>query len=178
MEERLHFNHMWTDPFTKSSGKSHALLFQTPANFADTFAWPYTGIAFTHVIHILHILWGVWVVALLKPSRDSGMQVGSHLILMPKEPTRLNMAPRSLFGMRVFVQRSKIQLVSQTEPKFLCERKFLYQMMLSLTLWKYGHEQMHSHVLTCKGQRQTLFTTFLRSEFSPESRKFNSIVLP
>ena len=38
--------------------------------------------------------------ALLKPSRDSGLQVGSPLILMPKEPTRLNMAPRSLFGTR------------------------------------------------------------------------------
>ena len=85
---------------------------------------------------------------------------------MPKEPTRLNMAPRFLFGMRVFVQRSNIQLVSQTEPKFLCKR------MLSLTLWKYGHKQMHSYVLTWKGRRQTLFTT------SPVSRKFNSIVLP
>ena len=138
MEEHLRFNHMWTDPFTKSSGKSHAPLFQTPENSADYFAWLYTGIAFTHVIHILHILWGLRVVALLKPSRDSGAQVASPLILMPKEPTRSNMAPRSLFGIRVFVQRSKIQHVSQTEPKFLCER------MLSLTLWKYSHKQMHS----------------------------------
>ncbi len=52
------------------------------------------------------------------------------------------MAPRSLFGIRVFVQQSKIQLISQTEPKFLFKR------MLSLALWKYGHKQMHSHVLT------------------------------
>ncbi len=37
---------------------------------------------------------------------------------------------------------------------------------------------MHSHVLTWKGQRQTLFTTFLRNKFSPLSGKFNSIVLP
>ena len=87
-------------------------------------------------------------------SRDSGSQVGSPLILMPKEPTRSNMAPRSLFGIRVFVQRSKIQHVSQTEPKFLCKR------MLSLTLWKYGHNQMHLHVLAWKGRRQTLFTTY------------------
>jgi len=107
IEECLYFNHRWTDPFTKSSGKSHAPLFLTPVNSADSFPWPYTGIAFTHVIHkLLHIMWGVQVVALLKPSRDSGMQVGSPLILMPKEPTRSNMAPRSLFGIRVFVQRS------------------------------------------------------------------------
>ena len=70
------------------------------------------------------------------------------------------------------VPRSKIQLVSQIESKFLCQR------MLSLTLWNYGHKQMHSHVLTWKGQRQTLSTTFLRSKFSPLSRKFSSIVLP
>ena len=38
MEERLHFNHMWTDSFTKSSGKSHAPLFQTPVNSVDSFA--------------------------------------------------------------------------------------------------------------------------------------------
>ena len=167
MEERLHFNHMWTDSFTKSSGKSHAPLFQTPVNSVDSFAWPYTGIAFTHVIHILHILWDLRVVAKLKPSRESGTYVESPLILMPKEPTRSNMAPHSLFGIRVFVQQSKIQLVSQKEPKFLCGR------MLGLTLWKYSHKRMHSHVLTWKGRRQTLI-----SEFSPVSRKFNSIVLP
>ena len=163
---------MWTDSFTKSSGKSHAPLFQTPVNFVNSFAWPYTGIAFAHVIHILHILWGLRVVALLKPSRDSGTYVESPNILMPKEPTRSNMAPRSLFGIRVLVQRSKIQLVSQKEPKFLCGK------MLGLTFWKYSHKRMHSHVLTWKGRRQTLFTTFFISEFSPVSRKFNSIVLP
>jgi hypothetical protein len=79
MEEHLRFNHMWTDPFTKSSGKSHAPLFQTPENSADYFAWLYTSIAFTHFIHILHILWGLRVVVSLKPSRDSGAQVGSPL---------------------------------------------------------------------------------------------------
>jgi hypothetical protein len=51
-------------------------------------------------------------------------------------------------------------------------------MMLSLTRWNAGHKQMHSHVLTWKGQRQTLFTTCLRSKFSPVSWKFNSIELP
>jgi len=67
---------------------------------------------------------------------------------MTKEPKqdeiwwRWNMVPHSLFGIRVFVQQSKIQLVSQTEPKFLCKR------MLSLTLSKYAHKHMHSHVLT------------------------------
>ena len=38
MEERLHFNHMWTDSFTKSSVKSYAPLFLTPANSANSFA--------------------------------------------------------------------------------------------------------------------------------------------
>ena len=172
MEERPHFNHMWTDPFAKSSGENTCSPVSDSSRFCRFHCIPYTGIAFTHVIHILHILWGMRIVASLKPLRDSGTQVGSPLIWMPKEPTRSNMAPRSLFGIRVFVQRSKIQLVSQTEPKFLCER------MLTITLWKYGHKRMHSHVLTWKGRRQASFTTFLRNEFSPVSRKFNAIVLP
>ena len=49
--------------------------------------------------------------ASLKLSRDSGTYVESPLILMLKEPTRSNMAPGSLFGIRVFVQWSK-KLVS------------------------------------------------------------------
>ena len=99
IEEGLHCSHMWTKPSMKSSGEiTCSSIFKTPINSADSFAWLYTGITFTHVIHILHILWGIQVVALLNPSRDSGMQGGSPFILMPKEPTRSKMAPRSLFG--------------------------------------------------------------------------------
>ncbi len=63
--------------------------------------------------HILHILWGFRVVASLKPLTDSGYTSWVPFYIMPKEPTRSNMAPRSLFGIRIFVQWSKIQLVSQ-----------------------------------------------------------------
>ena len=86
----------------KLGGKSDAPLSWTPWNSVISFARAYLVDAHTHVIHLLHVLWGVWVVALLEPSSESGTQGGSPLILMSKEPTRSNMAPRTLFGFWVF----------------------------------------------------------------------------
>jgi hypothetical protein len=59
-------------------------------------------------------------VASLKPLRDSGTQAGSPPILLPKEPTRLNMAPRNLFGIRVFFFGLKFSLSAKHNLIFLC----------------------------------------------------------
>ncbi len=100
----------------RALGKSHAPLCWTPMNSASSFAWPCIGTAFTHVIHILHVLWGLRVVALLKPSRDSGTLAGSPPILLPKELTRSNIAPRTLFGFRVFFHGVKFSSSAKQNP--------------------------------------------------------------
>ncbi len=100
--------------------KLHAPLCWTPMDSVSSFAWPCIGTAFTHVIHILHVLWGFGVVALFKPSRDSGTQAGSPPILLPKQPTRLNMAPCTLFGIRVFFFGLKFSSSAKHNPIFLC----------------------------------------------------------
>ena len=68
--------------------------------------------------HTACMIWGLWVVALLEPSRDSGIQDGSPLILilMPKEPTRSNMAPRTLFGFKVFFNWVKSSTSAKQNP--------------------------------------------------------------
>ena len=96
----LHPNHLWTNPFLLSLGEKHVPLSCNSLKSVSYYAWAYLVSALSHVLQVLHILWGLRVVALLKPSRDSGTQCGSPLILMSKEPTGSNTAPRTLLGTR------------------------------------------------------------------------------
>ena len=72
--------------------------------------------------HILHILWGSRVVASFKPLRDSGYTSWVPSYIMPKEePTRSNMAPRSM-------ERPKAAIVCHIFKKWIqsCEQEIQF----------------------------------------------------